>query len=449
MVVSVECRSQNVARRPRGSSRLFVVAILAVATCCLILARSISHPPAHSPNSLLGDPFEPDSQDEQMINPSDHSERLLTYGGTTRDTRRDTDDIRRLRRSDGYDRGDDAPAYAELHPSSGIRGAVSGDKRGSGNADGGLMPYSASASGASNYNVNALNGQDSDISGALSYISSPVTGYGSDVVGGDITSSLNRNIRDIQKLQQQITAPQHALRRSKLAVLRRDDKMLQSRLLDTLKLQESQIVAETAAVKRLSASLQRLRGRTQEDLQQRATTAQLNDAMFDLKRLAAMQKAEYKSLMLTKAQPGPPGLPGPRGLPGRNGINGSPGSIQELVPVSRNRLSAVPPGHWADEGLFRRSHPASARAGLSFLPPSLPPAIPPPYQPFPNKIETLPNGVKCVLPQSLAFLSVEYLLELIPSFCRYQTHWGSKDGQRSWDIHPPIRRHIAAVMTTI
>ena len=233
-------------------------------------------------------------------------------------------------------------------------------------------------------------------------------------------------------------APQHALRRSKLAVLRRDDKMLQSRLLDTLKLQESQIVAETAAVKRLSASLQRLRGRTQEELQQRATTAQLNDATFDLKRLAAMQKAEYKSLMLTKAQPGPPGLPGPRGLPGRNGINGSPGSIQELVPVSRNRLSAVPPGHWADEGLFRRSHPASARARLSFLPPSLPPAIPPPYQPFPNKIETLPNGVKCVLPQSLAFLSVEYLLELIPSFCRYQTHWVSKDEQRSWDNHPPI-----------
>jgi hypothetical protein len=398
MVVSVECRSQNVASRPRGLSRLFVVAILAVATGCLVLSRGLSHPPAHSPISLLGDPFEPDSQDEQMINPSDHSERLMTYGGTTGDTRRDTDDIRRLRRSDGYD-GGDAAAYAEHDPSSRSRGTISGDKSGSGNADGGLMPYSASASGASNYNVNVLNGQGSDISGALSYIASPVTGYGSDVVGSDITSSLNRNIRDIQKLQQQITAPQHAIRRSKLAVLRRDDKMLQSRLLDTLKLQQSQIVAETAAVKHLSASLQRLRGRTQEELQQRATSAQLNDAMFDLKRLAAMQKAEYKSLMQTKAQPGPPGLPGPRGLPGRNGINGSPGSIQELVPVSRNRLSVVPPGHWADEGLFRRSHPASARAGLSFLPPSLPPAIPPPYEPFPNKIETLPNGVKCVRPQ--------------------------------------------------
>jgi hypothetical protein len=35
-------------------------------------------------------------------------------------------------------------------------------------------------------------------------------------------------------------------------------------------------------------------------------------------------------------------------------------------------------------------------------------------------------------------LSCEYLFELIPSFCRYQTHWVSKDGQRSWDIHPPI-----------
>jgi hypothetical protein len=124
-----------------------------------------------------------------------------------------------------------------------------------------------------------------------------------------------------------------------------------------------------------------------------------------------MQRAEYKSLMQTKAQPGPPGkpgpagamgqpgLPGPEGPAGRDGLNGSPGSIQQLVPVGlpQQQLSVAPAGHWADENLFRRRSPAASRARLAFLPPSLPPAIPPPYVPFPNRIETLPNGVKCVL----------------------------------------------------
>ena len=171
--------------------------------------------------------------------------------------------------------------------------------------------------------------------------------------------------------------------------------MLQSRLLDTLKLQETEMVAETAAVKKVAQSIQRLRGRTQEELQQHATVEQVNKALFAVKRLAAMQKAEYKSLMETKAQRGPPGKPGadgargapgpagPAGMNGRNGLNGSPGSIQQLVPVGR------PQQHLS----------AESRARLAFLSPSLPPSIPPPYTPFPNRIETMPNGVKCVVPR--------------------------------------------------
>ena len=47
-------------------------------------------------------------------------------------------------------------------------------------------------------------------------------------------------------------------------------------------------------------------------------------------------------------------------------------------------------GHAAIEASAQHSR-------LGFLPPSLPPANAPPYVPFPNRIETLPNGVKCVL----------------------------------------------------
>jgi hypothetical protein len=253
----------------------------------------------------------------------------------------------------------------------------------------------ATGTGTLNYNVNILNGQGSDAATSLSAINSPVAGFGSDLVGGDITSSLNQNIRDIQQLQQQFSAPEHARRRTKLALLRRDDKMLQSRLLDTLKLQETEMVAETAAVKKVAQSIQRLRGRTQEELQQHATVEQVNKALFAVKRLAAMQKAEYKSLMQTKAQRGAPGKPGadgargapgpagPAGMNGRNGLNGSPGSIQQLVPVGRPQKQLS----------------AASRARLAFLSPSLPPSIPPPYTPFPNRIETMPNGVKCVVPR--------------------------------------------------
>jgi hypothetical protein len=248
-----------------------------------------------------------------------------------------------------------------------------------------------------------LNGQGGDLLDSLSYIASPVAGYGSDAVGGDITSSLNRNIRDIQRIQQKFSAHDRARRHSKLALLRNDDQMLQSRLLDTLKLQERQIIAETAALKEVATSVQRLRGQTQHALEQRATTTQMNDAIFDLKRLSAMQQEEYKSLLEVKAKPGPPGppgLPGERGLPGlngRNGLNGSPGSVQLLSTHPRHgQLSAFPSGHWADENLLRRSSPDTGSVQLAFLPSSLPPSIPQPYVPFPNRIETLPNGVKYV-----------------------------------------------------
>jgi hypothetical protein len=475
---------------------VFVISILAVSTFCLILSRVISLQHDASQRSLLGNPFEPDSQDEQKINQDGQSERLLRQSydfgdtsngvrsgnthGASRDAVRDTDEVRDLRR-DSY--GSDQQARA-----------------GTGSSNFGNNHATYAASGNRNYNVNIVNGRSSDVSGALSYITSPVAGYGSDLVGGDITSSLNRNIRDIQKLQQQFSAPEHARRRSKLASLRRDDKMLQSTLLSTLKLQESQMNAEAAATKRLTASLQNLRGRTEQEMEQRATTSQLNTAMFELKRLAAMQRAEYKSLMQIKAQPGAPGLPGPPGPPGlngHNGLNGRPGSIQQLVPVRRNRLvtspdgqrswdihppippphrrcqdddlscnsqnnpntwgsarrdpnagaragmrqalaqqrhmppspgdaegpygsvrqsgavrlqhiSSVPSGNWADKDLFEHKSPAADRSGLSFLPPSLPPAIPPPYVPFPNRVETLPNGVKCVVFILIAGMCIYY-----------------------------------------
>ena len=399
----VQSQSRSFTIRLRGSSRVLVISILAVSTACLILSRSISLQHDESQRSLLGNPFEPDSQDEQKINQDGQSERLLRQSydfgdtsngvrssdthGASRDAVRDTDEVRDLRR---HSYGSNQQA-----------------RTGTGSSDFANNHATHATSGNRNYNVNIVNGQGSDVSGALSYITSPVAGYGSDLVGGDITSSLNRNIRDIQKLQQQFSAPEHARRRSKLASLRRDDKMLQSTLLSTLKLQESQMNAEAAATKRLTASLQNLRGRTDQEMEQRATTSQLNTAMFDLKRLAAMQRAEYKSLMQIKSQPGAPGLPGPPGPPGlngHNGLNGSPGSIQQLVPVRRNRLarlhrlSSVPSGHWADKDLFEHKSPAAAdRSGLSYLPPSLPPAIPAPYVPFPNRVETLPNGVKCVV----------------------------------------------------
>ena len=461
----VESESQLVARRPKGAVRVFLITILATASACLILSCS-NLLPSHSRSlpTLLGNPFEPDLQDEQKINQPDQSERLQGYsfgssggsdgsgsvdpGVVSADAFRDTDDVRRLRRGNDYVgrtagiyRGDDPngalrrgsdydgrnsdgggntfgrrsgggqPVGGYGGVGGGSDGAVTGGGGGGGfGADGGGANLAA-GSGTLNYNVNILNGQGSDVSGALSAINSPVAGFGSDLVGGDITSSLNQNIRDIQKLQQQFSAPEHARRRTKLALLRRDDKMLQSRLLDTLKLQESEMVAETAAVKRVAKSLQRLRGNTQQELKQHATVEQVDKAMFAVKRLAAMQRAEYKSLMQTKAQPGPPGkpgpagamgqpgLPGPEGPAGRDGLNGSPGSIQQLVPVGlpQQQLSVAPAGHWADENLFRRRSPAASRARLAFLPPSLPPAIPPPYVPFPNRIETLPNGVKCVL----------------------------------------------------
>jgi hypothetical protein len=324
--------------------------------------------------------------------------------GSAGDTSRDTDDVRHLRRASDF--GDGGAASAQ-EGGRNIRG-IGGD----------ALPLSSS--GNLNYNVNIVNGQSKRNSGALTYITSPVAGYGSDLVGGDITSSLNRNIHDIQKLQQQFSAPEHARRRSKLALLRKDDKMLQSTLLDTLKLQERQMNAETAATKRLAVSIQHLRGRTQQELGQRATTSQLDAALFDLKRLAAMQREEYESLMRLKAQPGPPGLPGPAGPPGlngRDGINGSPGSIQQLVPVRRYRLSSgnVASGHWVDEALFQRKSSLSSGPALSFLPKSLPPAIPPPYEPFPNRVETLPNGVTCVRPQMRTCIHfVQYSTRALP-----------------------------------
>jgi hypothetical protein len=467
----VQSQSHNIANRARGSSRVFVIVILAIATTCLILSQSITLKPLHSlfHGSLLGDPFEPDSQDEQPINQPDHSERLQSYvyglagesdgsgstvsSGTSMDARQDTDDVRHLRRSGDYAQGGDRH----------VRDDGRRSDRSYKDGPGASTFVRNTLAPSENYNVNIINGQGSDVSSPLSYITSPAAGFGSDLVGGDITSSLNHNIRDIQKLQQQFSAPERARRRSKLAQLHTDDKMLQSRLLDTLKLQESQMIAETDAVKRLSLSLQHTRQRQQQELDQRATTSQLNELRFDLKRLAAMQKAEYKSMLQTKAKPGPPGLPGPRGPPGangHNGLNGSPGSIQQLIPVRRHRLAAapqthwvspdgqrswdihppippphrrcqdddlscnsqnnpntwgsarkesdaevrrhrlaaVPSGHWADEALFRHNSPAIGSSGLSFLPPSLPPAIPPPYVPFPNRIETLPNGAKCVVP---------------------------------------------------
>jgi hypothetical protein len=413
VAVMVERHFKNITSRSRGASRVFIIAMLATATVCFIVSRSSGLKPSQSlaHGFLLGDPFEPDAQDEQSISQPDHSERLqsIVYGRdtdsgsssayeTSVDARRDTDEVRQLRRIGDYTQrshyGDDR------HRSNG-----DGQRSGPTNTDVPITARFANKADAQldNYNVNIINGEDSDLSSPLSYISSPVAGLGSDIVGGDITSSLNQNIRDIQKLQRQFSAPQRARRRSRLVQLNKDDKMLQTRLLDTLKLQESQTIAETSAIKRLAMQLQRMRERSQQELDQRATTIQVNDVMFDLKRLAAMQKAEYKSLMQTKAQPGPPGLPGPPGPPGANGhdgLNGSPGSIKQLIPIPQNRLAAAPAGHWADQALFRRGSPATGSAGLAFLTPSLPPAIPPPYLPFPNRVETLPNGATCVLPPS-------------------------------------------------
>lgn len=416
----VESQSQSSASRARGASRVFIISILAIAVACLILSLSISLTPSHlqTHGSLLGDPFEPDAQDEQAISQPDHSERLQsdayeTSGrtfdsgssngdGTSVDARRDTDEVRHLRRNSDYtQRSDRQNGYGQDRDGHYGNDHYRGDRRNTDISDASRSGNKAAAQ-TDNYNVNIISGQGNVDSSPLSYITSPVAGFGSDLVGGDITSSLNENIRDIQKLQQQFSAPQRARHRSRLAQLNKDDKMLQSRLLDTLKLQESQMIAETAAVKRLAISLQHMRQRTQQELDQRATTDQVNDVMFDLKRLAATQKAEYKIVMKTKAQPGPPGIPGlpgppgPPGAKGHNGINGSPGSIQQLIPIRRHRLTAIPSGHWADQALFRQSSRASSSAGLAFLSPVLPPAIPPPYLPFPNRVETLPNGATCV-----------------------------------------------------
>ena len=61
----VESESQLVARRPKGAVRVFLITILATASACLILSCS-NLLPSHSRSlpTLLGNPFEPDLQDE-------------------------------------------------------------------------------------------------------------------------------------------------------------------------------------------------------------------------------------------------------------------------------------------------------------------------------------------------------------------------------------------------